>query len=241
MLATRSELPKQRPSGVVTACRDSTNDDRSLRLVPAGLVRASKVFVPGSNHQFVASTLTQRETERFGQGSTVGPLRDNRVHAIAPAGTRDAVRRWTVAGFTAGVEDMSFRKGTRKGVVAAITGVLGQLSGAVPPDVLGPQFPVLGQYMGLVVGTFVGLVVGDFLMEDLTADRPIRATLKGVTAALGAVVPVVLIHVRELEQFCGSSAGAIVEFVVGPGRCYPYVEMVLAAFFGVLLSDLLVR
>ena len=36
---------------------------------------------------------------------------------------------------------------------------------------------------------------------------------------------------------CASALGVLVESVVGPGLCYPYLELVAGTFAGVLIGD----
>ncbi len=131
---------------------------------------------------------------------------------------------------------MGIKKGTVKGLVAVASGYVAQTSGRVPQMLLGSG--VLGQYFGFVVGTFLGLVVADILTRDVHPGRPVLGAVKGLSAALGAAIP--LVYLNDFGPFftiC-SVAGGSIESVVGAGGCYPYLKLVTGTFVGVVLGDI---
>lgn len=133
---------------------------------------------------------------------------------------------------------MGMRKGTVKGVVAVVSGVLAQASGRVPELLLGGQFAEVGQYLGFLVGASVGLVVSDVLTGDVTPGRPVLGAAKGLSAGLGAAFPLLfLADVGALVWLCGTVVGGLIEGVVGADLCYPYLVMVVGTFAGVVIGD----
>lgn len=131
---------------------------------------------------------------------------------------------------------MGAKKGTIKGLVAVASGYVAQTSGRVPQLLLG--FGELGQYFGFVVGAFLGLVVADILTRDVHPGRPVLGGVKGLSAALGAAIP--LVYLGDFEPFLTfcSVAGGPVESVVGAGECYPYLKLVTGTFVGVIIGDI---
>lgn len=131
---------------------------------------------------------------------------------------------------------MGAKKGTIKGLVAVASGYVAQTSGRVPQLLLGSG--ELAQYFGFVVGTFLGLVVADILTRDVHPGRPVLGAVKGLSAALGAAIP--LVYLGDFEPFLTfcSVAGGPVESVVGAGGCYPYLKLVTGTFVGVLVGDI---
>lgn len=131
---------------------------------------------------------------------------------------------------------MGMKKGIAKGLVAVASGYVAQASGRVPKLLLGSG--ELGQYFGFVVGTFLGLVVADILTRDVHPGRPVLGAVKGLSAALGAAIP--LLYLGDFGPFrtvC-TAAGGPVESVVGVGDCYPYLKMVTGTFVGVVVGDI---
>jgi hypothetical protein len=135
---------------------------------------------------------------------------------------------------------MGIRKGTVKGLVAVTSGLVAQLSGAVPRLVLQGQLTPIGDYLGFVVGTFLGLVAADILTGDVRPGRPVLGALKGLSGALGAGIPLVLFaDFGPFVTVCGTGAGDTIENVVGAGLCHDYLKMVTGTFLGVLVGDIL--
>lgn len=131
-------------------------------------------------------------------------------------------------------------KGIGKGVIAVSAGFVAQEVGYLPSLVLGGQFGALGQYLGFVIGTFGGLLVADLLAWDISPGRPVLGFVKGLSAALGAAVP--LVYLADFGLFlslCNGPLGESLEVVVGAGRCHAYLKMVAGTFVGVLIGDLL--
>jgi hypothetical protein len=131
---------------------------------------------------------------------------------------------------------MGIRKGTVKGLVAVASGYVAQTSGLVPQMLVGQG--VLGQYLGFVVGTFLGLVVSDILTGDVHPGRPVLGAVKGLSASLGAAIP--LVYLGDFQPFVTvcSTAGGSIESVVGAGGCYPYLKLVTGTFIGVVIGDI---
>jgi hypothetical protein len=130
---------------------------------------------------------------------------------------------------------MGAKKGTLKGLVAIASGYVAQASGRVPEILFGPG--ELTQYSGFVVGTFLGLVAADILARDVHPGRPVYGAVKGLSAAIGAAIP--LVYLGDFGPFLTlcSVAGGPVESVVGVGGCYPYLKLVTGTFVGVVVGD----
>lgn len=130
-------------------------------------------------------------------------------------------------------------KGIGKGVIAVLAGAIAQEVGYLPSLALNGQFADLGQYLGFVIGTFVGLVVADILARDVTPSQPVLGFMKGLSAALGAAVP--LIYLAEFGPvivLCNGSIGEALELFVGTGHCHTYLTMIVGTFVGILLGDI---
>lgn len=135
---------------------------------------------------------------------------------------------------------MGVKKGVAKGLVAVAAGFVAQEYGYLPSLVLEGQFAELGQFLDFVAGTFLGLVVADILSRDIPLGRPGLGFVKGMSAALGAAVP--LIYFADYAPFvalCNSPIGASIEGFVGEGHCVAYLKMVAGTFVGVLITDIL--
>lgn len=132
---------------------------------------------------------------------------------------------------------MPFVKGSVKGVIAVTAGLAAQVSGQIPRGILCGPLAEYDPYLSFVVGAFVGLVVSDVLSGDVSPGRPALGFFKGLTAAVGAAIPLVLGDFGWFVTFCDTQAGAIVEQFVGAGRCYAYLKLVVGAFVGVLIGD----
>jgi len=131
---------------------------------------------------------------------------------------------------------MGIKKGTVKGLVAVISGYVAQTSGLVPQLLFGSG--EFGQYLGFVVGTFLGLVVADILTGDVHPGQPVLGAAKGLSATVGAAIP--LVYLGDFGPFLTicSVAGESIESVVGVGGCYPYLKLVTGTFIGVIIGDI---
>lgn len=130
-------------------------------------------------------------------------------------------------------------KGIGKGVIAVLAGAVAQKVGYIPSLALSGQYTELGQYLGFVIGTFVGLVIADILARDVSPGRPVLGFLKGLSAALGAAVPLIYFaEVGPLFSLCSGSIGEALAVFVGAGQCHIYLKMITGTFVGIVLGDL---